>query len=199
MLLAQETILRNGIVAFGHQKQTGKDTFVRFAIGALRDKVRGKRIVRRGFADKLYDACYSMYGWAGFKTRAYYAEHPNAKSELLATGYTVRDTLIAVGQKLREYDKDVWINANLRDSNFDLLFISDLRFPNEFLHVRALGGLLVNVIRPGLPAPTDEADTALCGWDNKWDITIVNDGCLDNLCRKAELFVEEHLLGEVSN
>jgi hypothetical protein len=180
------------ILAFGHQKYVGKDKFVTFCFDLLRPLMSGKKMLRRGFADKLYDACYNMYSWAGFKTRSHYSAHPEAKNDVLATGHTVRDTLIKVGNKLREFDPDVWINANLRDASFDLLFITDLRFPNEFLHVQSLGGVLINVIRPGLPVPTDEADTALNGWDHRWNVTIDNCGDLHDLYLKAERFVSEH-------
>ncbi len=182
------------IIAFGHQKNVGKDQFVKFCFDILRGKLKGQTLVRRGFADKLYDACYSMYAWAGFKTRTYYAENPKAKSDMLATGATVRDTLIKVGNKLREHDPDVWINANLRESSFDVLFVTDLRYPNEFLHVKAVGGaaaICVKVSRPGLPEPTDEADTALNGW-TKWDVEVANDGDLQDLYLKAEKFISDY-------
>lgn len=182
------------IVAFGHQKGVGKDQFVKFCIELLRGKMGKMSLVRRGFADKLYDSCYSMYGWAGFKTKTYYDQNPKAKNDKLATGFTVRETLIALGNKIREYDKDVWINANLRESSFDILFITDMRYPNEFLHIKAVApaaAICVKITRPGLPEPTDEADTALNGWD-RWDVVIANDGDLNDLYMKAEQFVSDY-------
>lgn len=182
------------IVAFGHQKGVGKDQFVKFCFELLRGKMGKMNLVRRGFADKLYDACYSMYGWAGFRTRTYYEHNPEKKSDKLSTGFTVRETLIAVGNKIREYDKDVWINANLRESSFDVLFVTDMRYPNEFLHVKAVAGNLaicVKVTRPGLPVPVDEADTALNGW-GQWDVEIANDGDLQDLYLKAEKFISDY-------
>lgn len=182
------------IIAVGHQKGVGKDQFVKFCFELLRGKMGKMNLVRRGFADKLYDACYSMYGWAGFKTKAYYEQNPKAKNDKLATGATVREVLIAIGNKIREYDKDVWINANLRESSFDILFVTDMRYPNEFLHVKSVAGdlaICVNVTRPGLPEPTDEADTALNGW-TQWDIEIANDGDLHDLYLKAEKFISDY-------
>lgn len=182
------------IFAFGHQKSVGKDELIKFCIDILRPQMRASKIVRRGFADKLYDFCHSVYAWAGFKPRVYYTEHPNAKNDILATGFTVRDTLIKVGNKLREWDIDIWINANLRSEDFDILFISDLRYPNEFLQCQALGAKLINITRPGLPVPTDEADTALNGWEKKWDLTIENNTDLNGLYKHAETIVKEYIL-----
>lgn len=185
------------IIAFGHQKGVGKDQFVRFCFDVLRGKMGRKQLIRRGFADKLYDACYSMYGWAGFQTRTYYEQNPDKKSEKLATGKTVRETLIEVGNVLRWYDSDVWINANLRDSSYDILFVTDLRYPNEFLHIKAVGGdasICVKVSRPGLPEPTDVADCALNGW-TKWDAEVINDGDLNDLYLKAEKFISDYFPG----
>ncbi len=181
------------IVAIGHQKYVGKDKFITFCVDHLRSRTRGTKVLRRGFADKIYEACHSFYGWAGFKPKVYYDEHPESKKDLLATNKTVRDTLIEVGQHLRKIDNDIWVNAALKTADSDILFLSDLRFPTEFLHCQANGGLMVNMVRPGLEEPTDEADTALNGWDDKWCVTVANDGDLNDLYNKAVLFCDDHL------
>ena len=183
------------IIAFGHQKYVGKDTIIKYCIDVLRPQLRGKRIVRRGFADKLYDICYQLYSWAGFQPRSYYADHPYAKNNKLANGKTVREVLIEVGNHMRKYDPDVWINANLRSQDFDILFVSDLRFPNEFLHCQSLGAKLIRITRPGLETPTDEADTALNGWESRWDDHVENNDGHDNLHRQAERIVNTYILG----
>lgn len=185
------------IVAFGHQKYVGKDTLIKFCIDVLRPKLRGKRIVRRGFADKLYDMCHSLYAWAGFQPRTYYADHPYAKKNVLANGKTVRDILIEVGNHMRKYDSDVWINANLRTDDFDVLFVSDLRFPNEFLHCESVKGTLIRVTRPGLEEPTDEADTALNGWEDRWHDLVENNDGLHKLHAEAERIVDRYVLSRL--
>lgn len=182
------------IIAIGHQKNVGKDEFIKFCIDILRTKHRGLKIVRRGFADKLYDMLHQLYGWAGFQPRTYYAAHPHAKANMIVPlGKTVRDLLIEWGQHMRKLDGDIWINANLKTQDSDILFVSDMRFPNEFLHVQANSGLTVRLSRPGLPVPTDEADTALNGWDNRWDIHLENNGSLNDLHALAEEFVSKYL------
>lgn len=183
------------IIAIGHQKNVGKDEFVKFCIDILRPQTKNLKIVRRGFADKLYDFCYSTYSWAGFKPRAYYQDNPNAKNDLLLPlNKTVRQLLIEMGNHIRQYDSDIWINANLKTDDSDILFISDLRYPNEFLHCQANKALTVKIHRPGLEIPTDEADTALNGWDSRWDIWIDNNGALNDLYSQAEKFVKNYLI-----
>jgi len=183
------------IVAFGHQKNVGKDQFIKFIIDHLRPRTRGLKIVRRGFADKLYDLCHELYGWAGFRPRVYYQEHPESKKDMLATGKTVRETLIDLGQHMRAYDGDIWINAALKTLDAELIFISDLRFPNEFLHARANKAMLVRVTRPELEVPTDAADTALNGWDGEWDLTVENNSDLGALYNEAVAFCDGFLKG----
>lgn len=183
------------IVAFGHQKGVGKDSIIKYMIDILRPQTRGLRIVRRGFADKVYDVCHHLWGWAGFREREYYARNHHAKNDVLLNGKTVRQMLIEVGTPvMRAYDDNVWINAALKAEDFDILFVNDLRFPNEFNAIRALGGQLIRVVRPGLPVPTDVADTALVGWEDKWDLTIENGGDLNQLHATAEALVKKYIL-----
>lgn len=182
------------IFAFGHQKFVGKDTIIKFMIDILRPKMRASRIVKRGFADRVYDVCYLLYKWAGMQTRAYYEDHPYAKANLLKNGKTVRQLLIEVGTPvMRAYDEQVWINAALSDDDFDILLINDCRFPNEFEAVKNLGGTTIRVTRPGLEAPTDVADTALNGYEEQWDEHIENNGDLNALYDAAVSLIAKYV------
>lgn len=181
------------IIAIGHHKSVGKDKFITFCIDILRTRTRALKIVRRGFADKIYELCHSIYGWAGFKTKVYYDEHPECKNDRLDNGLTVRELLIKVGQHLRVIDNDIWVNTTLKTVDCDILFLSDLRFPTEFLHCQANKALMVRIVRPDLPEPTDEADTALNDWTDRWDVTMKNDGDLNNLYSAANSFCNEFL------
>lgn len=181
------------LIAFGHQKRVGKDQFILFLIDILRPQMARTRIVRRGFADKLYDTCHSLYSWAGFRDRMYYVKNPDEKDKILVRlGKTPRDILIGLSNKMREYDPDIWLNSTVRGDDADVLLISDLRYPNEFAAVKEAGGLCVKITRPGLPEPTDEADTALNG-QHGWDLTINNTGDLGSFWKMADTFVQEYL------
>lgn len=181
------------LIAFGHQKLVGKDQFITFLVDILRPEMARARIVRRGFADKLYDICHSLYAWAGFRDRQYYIKNAVEKDKVLTIlGKTPRDILIGLSNKMREYDPDIWLNAATRTQDADVLFLSDLRYPNEFAAVKAAGGLCVKIARPGLPEPTDEADTALNGHGG-WDLTINNTGDLGDFWKMADTFVKEYI------
>lgn len=184
------------IVAVGHHKMVGKDAFVRLCINFLRPELRGKRLVRRGFADKLYNFCHAIYGWAGFRDLAYYQDNSKAKGEVLPLlGKTPRTILIDVGQHMRKYDNQIWLNANLKATDYDVLFINDIRFPTEFQGCNNHDAIMVKIIRPGLPIPTDEADTALDDYpDHAWHQVYHNNGDLNDLATKAETFCKEYLL-----
>jgi hypothetical protein len=184
------------IVAVGHHKEVGKDTFVRLCINFLRPELRGKRLVRRGFADKVYHFCHAVYGWAGFRDIAFYQDNPKAKSEvLIPLGKTVREVLIDVGQHMRKYDDSIWLHANLKTPDFDVLFINDIRFPTEFSGCLAHEAVMVKLTRPNLPVPKDEADTALDHYpDSAWHKVYQNNGDLNDLSQHAEAFCKEYIL-----
>lgn len=182
------------IIAVGHHKNVGKDTFVTFCIDILRTETRKLRVVRRGFADKVYELCYSAYQWAGFKPKAYYEENPERKNEKLLTGHTVRETLIKTSNKLREFDPDIWLNANLKNEDYDILFVTDMRFPNEFETVESMGGMTVRIMRPNLPVPTDEADTALNHYTERWRFNFQNNEDKKKLYAMAESFTLTYIL-----
>lgn len=69
--------------------------------------------------------------------------------------------------------------------------ITDTRFPNEAQAVRDAGGVLVRVVRPGLPRPANEhaSETSLDGWGD-WDHVVVNDGTKADLHADAIAFAE---------
>lgn len=160
------------IVGLGHRQNTGKDTFARLVTAELRERSQGLAIESRSFAAKLKDTCYSLYQWTGIKPPSYYEEFPEHKSDMIpALGITVRQLWIDVGNHIRKYDENVWINATLRNNLPHLLFIRDMRFPNEATQIREAKGILVKMVRPGEPEIDDEADKALKNW-TEWDYSI---------------------------
>lgn len=186
------------IIGVGHQKNVGKDTFVGYCIDVLRAERRRLNIMRRGFADKLYEFCYSVYKWAGFQPKLYYEQDPSRKNDFLpALNCTARELLIKISQHIKKFDEEIWLNANLKNSDYDVLFCTDLRFPVEFNKVEELKGILVRVTKPGLPIPTDEADTALNGWEEKWHIHISNDKGKQELYALAESFIKQKVLPRI--
>lgn len=84
-------------------------------------------------------------------------------------------------------DKDLWVKLIVNNPKRpDLLVIDDVRFPNEYEAIRAQGGQVWKVYRPGVTPTTDHPSEGLLeGFE--FDATIVNDGTLSDLEYRAEV------------
>ena len=183
------------IIGVGHRQETGKDTLVRLIISEMRASIdyRAKIIERRGFADPLYDICYRLYSWAGFQVRQYYAENPKAKNIILPVlNRTPRQVLIAVGNKMRDQDENVWINVCLK-TPCDYLFVPDLRFPNEVKAIRESGGYVIKVNRSSVPIKNDGADDPLANYED-WDMVVNNEGTLSDLMTNVKIIIKRFIV-----
>lgn len=156
------------LIGLGYRARAGKDT-----VGSILEQSFGYEPC--SFADKLKQLCYSL------------SESHDSGDEFKETvqlcGLTGRQLLIAVGKALREHvSPNVWIDALNLPEALDYcgrIVITDVRFPNEAAKIKELGGILIEVRRPGLPDDLDETETA--GAAIKWDHTIVNAGSLEEL------------------
>lgn len=83
--------------------------------------------------------------------------------------------------------KDLWTNIIVNNPNRpDLLVIDDVRFPNEFDAIKAQGGQVWKVVRPGVTPISDHPSEGLLeGFE--FDAEIVNDGSYSDLEMKAEV------------
>lgn len=177
------------IVAFGHEANTGKDTFVMFAMDYLRSKYKSLELVREGFADRLYDLCYSIYGWAGFHRRQYYITNPKAKEEILpAVGRTPRQLLIGIAEKVREFDPHAWLKPVYLNKPRHVKFITDLRTPQEVETGKELGAYMVRIDRPDRSVIECAVSAMLRGRNDLWKEIILNNGSLSDWRDKAVEF-----------
>lgn len=96
-----------------------------------------------------------------------------------------RPDLCAMADKLREWNKNVFINALWADfSSLSAWIITDVRYANEFFSVKGRGGLMIRVERPGIESGDHSSETDI---DNfPFDVTIINDGTLDDLREKVK-------------
>lgn len=188
------------ILAIGHESGVGKDTFTMFLIDYMRTKnMKGLKILREGFADRLYDLCHSFYGWAGFKSRQHYVMFPKDKEVVLALiGRTPRQLLIDVSNKLNEFDPDMFMNAVTKNKDFHLKVIPDLRRPWEFDAVEKVGGYRLRIKKKGYESTTEmDVDLGREPYLDRWNLTIYNDGDLACLQKKAVEFAEEVVIPEL--
>lgn len=193
------------LIGISGRKRTGKDTLAGFLVA-------GHGFTRLAFADPLkaivaelnpaipaytalgsddpddawrvqdeLDSCKSdtdPAGWEGAKAE------PEVRRLLQAQGEAVR----------RHLGENVWVDATINKAHYLLaegkpVVIPDVRYPNEAERIKALGGIVVRVNRPGTAEGTSSTDlhiseTALDGYD--FDVIVTNDSDVAFLKRAAK-------------
>ncbi len=185
------------IIAFGHEKEVGKDTAAGFVMTYLRSNSIVRRVQKHGFADKLKDVCYQLYSWAGMMPGPWYEESAERRKlkdkKLMKLGKSPREIWIAFGNEVKNAAyRDTWIDYLLQGIQCDFLLVSDLRFPYEADRIRGLGGKVIKIVRPSIPHTSDAADDALLNYDG-WDAVISNDGSLNSFYKAVSGIVETML------
>jgi hypothetical protein len=144
------------VLGFGHKARHGKDTAARILIDAF------SGVQRFSFADDLYAVCRVFHGMVG-------------KDAVL---------LQRIGVELRARDENILAKATyakMLTERPPVAVMTDVRFPNEFAFVKALGGVCVKVERRlsdgsrfiDSSRPADHvSETALD--DAPWDIVLAN-------------------------
>lgn len=86
---------------------------------------------------------------------------------------------------------DIWVNATLKNytPNQDWI-VSDVRFENELKSIEKLGGINVLITRPGLEIDNHESETDLENGSIVWDYIINNDGTIEDLIYKVNMFLK---------
>jgi len=105
---------------------------------------------------------------------------------------TVRRLLQEYGTEVRRHDDpDYWVKRYAEAATkLERVVTPDVRFLNEAAAVRALGGLVVRVVRPGHVSAINNAGAAhvsedFCRTYTGWDHEFVNDGSVQDLERKV--------------
>jgi hypothetical protein len=152
-------------IAFGHKMGVGKDT----ACSHLINKYGGKHL---SFAMPLYDIQRYAQQKCGFLE-----EKDRQFLQYIGTEWA------------RNKDPDVWVRLALQDHMQDEnIFLSDLRFKNEFYALKKDGWFCVKIVRPqenqenqvqnrkGTGRNDHESETSLDAIDDKeWNYIIYND------------------------
>lgn len=169
------------IIGIGYKKGRGKDSSCNLLKDWLSEVKPHLKVRKVGFADKLKDIAYQLYGWAGLQPGEYYESHYEQKEVVLPLiGMSSRDIWIGVGNKLREVYADTWIAYALHGVKADVVLIKDLGYPNEGEAINRAGGFCYNITRPDQPFGTDGREVSLDGWPGFVD-TLANDGTLHDL------------------
>lgn len=173
------------IIAFGHEQGVGKDTAVKLLYPEFRFRYPHARIKRVGFADPVKRITHEIYKWAGLQDKEYYDDHREEREIILPLlGKTPRQIWIDFGNAVRDHVYEpTWAEYQLRADDFDILFISDLRFPTEADLIQNASGFVYKITRPGYGGKKDGADDRLSGY-TRWSGTIQNEEGLAEFRRK---------------
>lgn len=101
----------------------------------------------------------------------------------------VRRLLQNLGQAMRDLvDENIWVNAAMRriEKIDGPVVVTDVRYPNEAEAIRAMGGEVVRVRRPGFDGVNDHASEHAMD-DYNVDMVVMNDSDVDMLHTNADV------------
>jgi hypothetical protein len=170
LIIPMAMVLRDEVEAF--LRRSGADAHVPLLYGSQDNKVTVFQVdTARALA-----ACER---WPHFMT-----EHRDIQDGSGRTAVTVRRILQWWGTEYRRaQDPDYWTKAwGRKVEQYDLsrinILVDDVRFMNELEVIRAHGGRIVKIERPGfLGANNHASETSLDDFAD-WDAIVVNDGTL---------------------
>ena len=159
-------------IAFGGRMNSGKDT----AVNYLLQQFPG---TKHSFAKPLYEIQKYAQHKCGF---------PIEKDRLF---------LQFIGTEwARTRDPDVWVRLALRDIPRGNVFISDLRFPNEFKALKEKNWFCVKITRRTLESREGHAAVNHISEnvvdaipDDEWDAIISNDSGIDSFYQKLDAMI----------
>ena len=154
------------LLAFGCEARVGKDTAVNYLIGK-------KGGVKKSFAAPLYDIQHYTHTRLGLKIKK------------------DREFLQLVGDWGRKQNEHIFINVLLQEIDSDSfsktenVYVSDVRYPNEFFVLKNRGFTMVRLTRDNRFVSADTNVTSHSSenslQDYPWDIIISNNGSLVDL------------------
>ena len=194
-----ETTPHTLFIALSGKKQTGKDTATQMIKETL--EARGLRVGVTAFAEALKEMCITILG---LDRKLVYGnnEDKNRASPLLWDGFpadirlkyaqavprcgrmTIREVLQVVGTDIfRAIEDDVWAQAPFnRDwTDYDVVLLTDCRFPNEKRAVERRGGVVIRLERETGFVDNHPSETALDNAEFDSVYYYRNDGTLEDL------------------
>jgi len=176
-IIPMAMVLRDEVEQF--LRQIGAEQFVPLVYGSQEDKVTPFAID----SAKAKTACPQ---WQHFID-----EHADIQEKPDETAVTVRRLLQWWGTEYRRsQDPDYWTKAwDRKIHQYDLattdILVDDIRFANELETLKADGGLIVKIERPGFNGAGNHAsETSLDNYTD-WDYTLHNDGTLEQFLDKV--------------
>ncbi len=185
----------------GHAQRVGKDS----AATALCRDLGFRRV---GFADKLKQLALKADPLVTPATRTVNVSigHGHLGWVVKGMGWEdakdqvppVRLFLQKLGTGARElFGEDFWVDQALRGLDpTDNIVFPDVRFPNEADAIRAHGGRVIRINRPGHEPRGHESEVALAGYEFDWEVH--NNGTLVDLEREVVDLVRSWMREDLS-
>ncbi len=181
------------IIAIGHYRRVGKDTFANALIKRTHERIPTLRIGKLSWAWKLKQICHELYAWAGLREPEFYETEPGASLRevpLPGINKSPRQIWIDFGTAAvrEQVYEDTWLDYVLKNEHpYDVLIIPDTRFLNEASALSAQGSELIKVVRPGFGPGLNRPDQELLGYTG-WTNVIGETGQLADLLRWADRY-----------
>ena len=171
------------LIGFAGAAGAGKDSAAKVLINAGAE--------RKAFADPIRALLYALNPYTDdCACRLVDLVHDEGWENAKRSTPEVRRMLQALGLEVRKTaNPSYWIDLTLTDLAPQTV-ITDVRFPNEAEAIRALGGIIVQVVRKGIaPISGHESETQLP--DHLVDVVINNDGTIKALHMKVQAALKE--------
>ncbi len=178
VVLPMAKVLRDEVEDF--LRRCGADDHIPLLYGSQEDKVTVFYVDEQKALAECEKWCH------------YLVAHSEIQDRSGVTAVTTRRILQWWGTEYRRnQDPDYWTKAwgrKVKEYDLDrsLILVDDVRFVNELDVIRAHGGLVVRVVRPGFNGANDHSSENSLDHVTDWTATVVNDGTLEAFKQKIE-------------
>lgn len=185
LVIPMAMVLRDEVEAF--LRRAGAEGYVPLVYGSQEDKVRV-------FYVDTAQSRAACNQWENFV-----AEHRDIQDRPGVTAVTVRRILQWWGTEYRRaQDPDYWTKAwGRKVEQYDLgrihIVVDDVRFLNELNVIRAHGGRIVKIERPGFAGANNHSSETSLDDYRDWDAIVVNDGTLGEFRDKVVRLADDTL------
>ncbi len=181
------------IIAIGHYRRVGKDTFANALIERTRERIPSLRVGKLSWAWKLKQMCHELYAWAGLREPEFYESEPGASLRevpLPGINKSPRQIWIDFGTAAvrEQVYEDSWLDYVLKNEHpYDVLIIPDTRFLNEAGALSAQSSELIKIVRPGFGPGPNRPDRELLGYKG-WTNVFGETGQISDLYKWADRY-----------
>jgi len=161
------------IIGFTGQAGCGKDT-----AGLI--LIRKLRYTKVSFATPIKDGLSKIFEWpAAFLAQNHEErEKPFMLGDLELPSPRIMMQTLGTEWGRQCIHEDIWValaQRQIEEENLKRVVFTDIRFPNEAKWIQAMGGWVIEVIRPNAPGVAEHKSEAGLS-HNLIDFTIMNDG-----------------------